>query len=193
MEIYKVRGKKGESWGIDFYDNGKRIKKIVSSKKEAMDIQRLVNNKKQSKKRALINRAVGRIEKNIDPVCYEEEMLRRKLSNPSTLKNIISGKWIIISPSDLKFMKFPGVYIIFTSKKKCLYVGTGKTLKRRIANKDHVSQIKEKAHKLGVQKSELKKLIFQIRVDKKDLERLSLEQRIIKFLKPICNESRQGA
>ncbi|MQY61109.1 tyrosine-type recombinase/integrase [bacterium] len=35
MGIYKVKGKKGESWGIDFYDNGRRIKKIIGSKQDA--------------------------------------------------------------------------------------------------------------------------------------------------------------
>jgi len=35
MGIYKVKGKKGESWGIDFYDNGQRIKKIIGSKQDA--------------------------------------------------------------------------------------------------------------------------------------------------------------
>jgi len=35
MGIYKVKGKKGESWGIDFYDNGQRIKKVIGSKRDA--------------------------------------------------------------------------------------------------------------------------------------------------------------
>ena len=35
MSIYKVKGKRGESWGIDFYDNGRRIKKIIGSKQDA--------------------------------------------------------------------------------------------------------------------------------------------------------------
>lgn len=35
MGIYKVEGKKGESWGIDFYDNGRRIKKIIGTRKDA--------------------------------------------------------------------------------------------------------------------------------------------------------------
>jgi len=35
MGIYKVKGKKGEFWGIDFYDNGRRIKKIIGSKQDA--------------------------------------------------------------------------------------------------------------------------------------------------------------
>jgi len=35
MAVYKVKGKKGESWGIDFYDNGRRIKKIIGSKQDA--------------------------------------------------------------------------------------------------------------------------------------------------------------
>ena len=35
MAIYRVKGKKGESWGIDFYDNGQRIKKIIGSKQDA--------------------------------------------------------------------------------------------------------------------------------------------------------------
>jgi len=35
MGVYKVKGKKGESWGIDFYDNGQRIKKIIGSKQDA--------------------------------------------------------------------------------------------------------------------------------------------------------------
>jgi len=37
MGVYKVEGKKGESWGIDFYDNGRRIQKIIGSKKNAED------------------------------------------------------------------------------------------------------------------------------------------------------------
>jgi len=35
MGIYKVIGKKGGSWGIDFYDNGRRVKKIIGSKQDA--------------------------------------------------------------------------------------------------------------------------------------------------------------
>ena len=37
MGIYKVKGKKGESWGVDFYDNGQRIKKIIGNKRDAED------------------------------------------------------------------------------------------------------------------------------------------------------------
>ncbi|GAH48206.1 unnamed protein product, partial [marine sediment metagenome] len=36
MGIYKVEGKKGESWGIDFYDNGQRIQKIIGNKQDAL-------------------------------------------------------------------------------------------------------------------------------------------------------------
>lgn len=35
MAIYRIKGKKGESWGIDFYDHGQRIKKIIGNKKDA--------------------------------------------------------------------------------------------------------------------------------------------------------------
>ncbi len=35
MAIYKVKGKKGDRWGIDFYDNGQRIKKIIGNRKDA--------------------------------------------------------------------------------------------------------------------------------------------------------------
>ena len=35
MAIYKIKGKKGESWGIDFYDSRRRIKKIIGTKKDA--------------------------------------------------------------------------------------------------------------------------------------------------------------
>jgi len=35
MGIYKVEGKKRESWGIDIYDNGRRIKKIIGNKQDA--------------------------------------------------------------------------------------------------------------------------------------------------------------
>jgi len=35
MGIYKVKGKKGDRWGIDFYDNGRRIQKIIGSKQDA--------------------------------------------------------------------------------------------------------------------------------------------------------------
>jgi len=191
MAICKIEGKKGVSWAIDFYDKGKRFKKVVGSKQEAKAIQRLMDEKKRKRKRAVINRKVERIGRDIDPISYAEEILRKKVSNSSTLRNIISGKWITIPPSDLKLMRFPGVYIVSTSKKKHLYVGTGKILKNRIANKDHIFQIKEKARELGIQKSELKELIFQVRIDKKNLERFSLEQQVIKLLKPMCNGSRK--
>lgn len=42
MAIYKVKGKKGESWGIDFYDHGHRIKMIVGSKQNALDAEHLL-------------------------------------------------------------------------------------------------------------------------------------------------------
>jgi len=35
MGVYKVKGKKGDRWGIDFYDNGRRIQKIIGSKQDA--------------------------------------------------------------------------------------------------------------------------------------------------------------
>jgi len=35
MAIYKIAGKKGARWGVDFYDNGHRIKKIIGSRQDA--------------------------------------------------------------------------------------------------------------------------------------------------------------
>lgn len=29
MAIYIVKGKKGETWYVDFYDNGRRVRKAV--------------------------------------------------------------------------------------------------------------------------------------------------------------------
>lgn len=35
MAIYKVKGKKGDRWYIDFYNEGQRIRKVLGSKKDA--------------------------------------------------------------------------------------------------------------------------------------------------------------
>jgi len=39
MGIYKVIGKKGDRWYVDFYDGGQRIRKVVGSKKDAEDTE----------------------------------------------------------------------------------------------------------------------------------------------------------
>lgn len=42
MAKYKVKGKKGDVWYIDFYDNGRRVRKAVGSKKDAEDAETLL-------------------------------------------------------------------------------------------------------------------------------------------------------
>lgn len=42
MAIYKIVGERGVRWGIDFYDQGKRIKKIIGSRQDALDAYALL-------------------------------------------------------------------------------------------------------------------------------------------------------
>ena len=42
MAIYKVKGKKGDRWYVDFYNGGQRIRKVLGSKKDAEDAEALL-------------------------------------------------------------------------------------------------------------------------------------------------------
>lgn len=42
MAIYKVKGKKGDRWYVDFYNGGQRIRQVLGSKKDAEDTEALL-------------------------------------------------------------------------------------------------------------------------------------------------------
>jgi len=42
MAIYKVKGKKGDRWYVDFYNGGQRIRQVLGSKKDAEDAAALL-------------------------------------------------------------------------------------------------------------------------------------------------------
>lgn len=190
MALYKHVNKSGVSWGIDFYVNGIRIRKMIGRKQDAIDAHSIV---RADILRGTLNIKLEKflnIDKSRERRSKEIAEIKRKLleeraterSNKKEHLNAFSNwekyNFYVFEPSSFKNsgFKVPGVYM-FILNGTCLYVGMGTLVVKRA--KESLREMK----KLGENISTI-----AIRKEKFKLERFTLEQKLIDRLKPKYNK-----